>query len=149
MLTTDDAHSLSNSNRLPLFLMMNCLNGYFEDPLNESLAEALMRNEHGGAIAVWASSGMTFPNEQASINQQLYRTLFGKTNLTLGEQVRFARLATANADVRRLWIRFAIPRLNSNSTPRPTARLWKKRARPSRAAPFLSRRGEPCGSLQQ
>ena len=98
MLTTDDAHALSNSNRLPLFVMMNCLNGYFQDPLNESLAEALMRNEHGGAVAVWASSGMTFPNEQASINQQLYLTLFGKTSFTLGEHVRFAKLATHDPD---------------------------------------------------
>ncbi len=91
--------------------MMNCLNGYFQDPLNESLAEALMRNEHGGAIAVWASSGMTFPNGQALINQQLYRTLFENTNLTLGEHVRFAKLATSDADVRRSWILFGDPTL--------------------------------------
>lgn len=36
MLTTDDADALSNSNRFPLFVIMNCLNGYFQDPLNES-----------------------------------------------------------------------------------------------------------------
>ena len=109
LLTTDDAQALNNSNRLPLFVMMNCLNGYFQDPLNESLAEALIRNEHGGAIAVWASSGMTFPDEQASINQQLYRTLFGKTNLTLGEHIRFAKLATADADVRKSCVLFGDP----------------------------------------
>ncbi len=111
MLTAADARALTNAGRLPLFVMMNCLNGYFQDPLNESLAEALIRNEHGGAVAVWASSGMTFPSEQALMNQRLYRTLFGKTNLTLGEQVSFAKLATADADVRRSWILFGDPTL--------------------------------------
>ena len=111
MLTTEDARALNNTNRLPMFVMMNCLNGLYQDPLNVSLAEALMRNEHGGAIAVWASSGMTFPNEQASINQQLYRTLFGKTTLTIGEHVRVAKLATSDADVRRSWILFGDPTL--------------------------------------
>ena len=38
---------------------MTCLNGYFQDPAMDSLAEALMKSEKGGAIAVWASSGMT------------------------------------------------------------------------------------------
>ncbi len=90
---------------------MDCLNGYFQDPMNESLAEALMRNEQGGAIAVWGSSGMTLPYEQSLINQQLYSTLFGKTNLTLGEHVRFAKLAAADPDVRRTWILFGDPTL--------------------------------------
>jgi hypothetical protein len=109
MLTTDDARALINTNHPPVLVMMNCLNGYFQDPLQESLAEALMRNEHGGAVAVWASSGMTFPSEQALINLQLYRTLFGKTSLSLGEHIRFAKLATADADVRRSWVLFGDP----------------------------------------
>ena len=38
---------------------MTCLNGYFHDPAFESLAQALMSAEGGGAVAVWAPSGMT------------------------------------------------------------------------------------------
>ncbi len=111
ILTTGDARGLANGDGLALFVMMDCLNGYFQDPMNESLAEALMRNEQGGAIAVWGSSGMTLPYEQSLINQQLYSTLFGKTNLTLGEHVGFAKLAAADPDVRRTWILFGDPTL--------------------------------------
>ncbi|HXI88845.1 MAG TPA: C25 family cysteine peptidase [Blastocatellia bacterium] len=73
-----------------------------------------MRSEHGGAVAVWASDGMTFPADQASINQQLYRLLFGAGDpkappMTLGEATQRAKAATAEADVRRTWILFGDP----------------------------------------
>ena len=55
---------------------MTCLNGYFHDAALESLAEALLNTEHGGAVAVWAPSGMTGPDNQAIMNQELYRGLF-------------------------------------------------------------------------
>ena len=63
----------------------------FQNPLNKSLVDVLMRNEQGGAIAVWASSGMAHPGEQAAMNHQLYRSLFGKAALTLGEHITFAK----------------------------------------------------------
>ncbi len=48
-----------NANHLSVFVMMTCLNGYFDDPALESLAESLLKAERGGAVAVWSSSGMT------------------------------------------------------------------------------------------
>jgi peptidase C25-like protein/all-beta uncharacterized protein/Ig-like domain-containing protein len=108
MLTTSDARALTNQ-KLAVFVIMNCLNGYFQDPANESLAEGLMRNEKAGAVAVWASSGMTFPSEQATMNQQLYRVMYGRTGLRLGEQVGLAKLAASDIDVRRSWILFGDP----------------------------------------
>src|SRR5579885_2953462 len=49
------ASSLTNGNRLPVFVIMNCLNGFFHDVYTQSLAESLMLAQNGGAIAVWAS----------------------------------------------------------------------------------------------
>jgi hypothetical protein len=114
LLTNEDARGLANGQHLSLFVMMTCLNGYFEDPVLRSLAEELMRSEHGGAVAVWASDGMTFPADQASINQQLYRLLFGAGDpkvqpMTLGEATQRAKAATPEADVRRTWILFGDP----------------------------------------
>lgn len=74
LLTNDDALALGNDH-LPMFVMMTCLNGYFHDPALDSLGESLMKAERGGAVAVWASSGMTLPADQALLNQELYRLL--------------------------------------------------------------------------
>lgn len=60
LLTNADASALTNSDKLTVFVMMNCLNGYFHGPQIESLSEALLKAQQGGAIAVWASSAMTF-----------------------------------------------------------------------------------------
>jgi Peptidase family C25 len=119
LLTNEDARGLANGQHLSLFVMMTCLNGYFEDPVLRSLAEELMRSERGGAVAVWASDGMTFPADQALINQQLYRLLFGAGDpkvqpMTLGEATQRAKAATTEADVRRTWILFGDPTLRLN-----------------------------------
>jgi predicted extracellular nuclease len=111
LLTATEARSLTNQHRLPLFVMMDCLNGYFPDATSESLAEALLKAERGGAIAVWASSGITLPDEQTAMNQQLFKVMFDPENadLRLGELLTRARAATGNADVRRTWILFGDP----------------------------------------
>src|SRR5262249_50476334 len=104
LLTADEARTLNN-NTLPVFVVMNCLNNYFQDAANESLGEALIKSEHGGAVAVWASSGLTSPQTQAAMNQQLYRRLFAQNEKaeTLGETIQQAKAATSDMDIRRTW----------------------------------------------
>jgi len=113
LLTNGDAGSLANSERSTVFVMMTCLNGYFQDPLLDGLAESLMKVEGGGAVAVWASSGMTLPMDQWIMNEQLYRLLFGRGNvgapMTLGEAVVKAKASIGDQDIRRTWILFGDP----------------------------------------
>jgi hypothetical protein len=109
LLTSDDAPSLTNSLRLPFFILMTCLNGLFHDVYTESLAEALLKAGQGGAIAVWASSGMTEPEGQVLMNQELIRLLFNSESLTLGEAVRRAKRVVSDQDIRRTWILFGDP----------------------------------------
>src|SRR6185369_1769237 len=111
LLTAQDARELINGDRLPLFVMMTCLNGYFHDPTVVSLTEALMTSERGGAVAVWASSSMTVPDGQALINQQIYRLIFDDRSgpVTLGEATRKAKQAVSDDDIRRSWILFGDP----------------------------------------
>jgi len=114
LLTNDDAAAMTNTGRLPVFVMMTCLNGYFQDPGLDSLAESLMKAERGGAVAVWASSGMTEPSGQAAINQQMFALMFKGTNikgqpLTLGEAALGAKRAVGDADVRRTYTLFGDP----------------------------------------
>jgi hypothetical protein len=108
--SSDDVASLTNGSRLPFFITMTCLNGYFHDPFpTESLAETLLKVEGGGAIAVWASSGLTEPGGQSLMNKKLIPLLFDGTFRTLGEATAKAKSATKDMDVRRTWILFGDP----------------------------------------
>ncbi|MEW6130643.1 MAG: C25 family cysteine peptidase [Acidobacteriota bacterium] len=114
LLTSAEARGLTNSEKLPLFIMMTCLNGYFHDPTTDSLAESLMKAQHGGAIAVWTSTGLTTLAQQSVMNQQLYQLLFttGKIQsnaLTLGEAILKAKSAVSDVDIRRTWILLGDP----------------------------------------
>jgi hypothetical protein len=109
ILSAADAADMNNAAGLPLFVMMTCLNGYYQDPSRESLAESLMRAETGGAVAVWASSGLTGPVPQLEMSTALYQQLFGSQSITLGEAVMKAKRKTSVVDVRRTWILFGDP----------------------------------------
>jgi hypothetical protein len=107
--STSDTADLNNGHRLPLALMMTCLNGHYQNPFRESLAESLVRSETGGAIAVWTSSGMTPPSPQLAMSRVLFNHLFGTQPLRLGEAIRNAKRGTLDLDVRRTWVLFGDP----------------------------------------
>jgi hypothetical protein len=107
LLTTGDALALTNGGQLPVVLAMTCLNGFFHDLYTESLAEGLLKAERGGAVAVWASSGLTDPEPQAHLNQVMVQGLF--QGLTLGEAAIAAKASITDVDVRRTWILFGDP----------------------------------------
>jgi hypothetical protein len=109
-LTPADAAELINSDRLSLFVTMTRLNAYFQDVGTNSLAEALMKAENGGAVAVWVSSGASEPDGQSLMSQQLYRLLFGGGQaITIGEAAAKAKTAVGSRDIRRSWVLFGDP----------------------------------------
>jgi hypothetical protein len=109
LLTSADAATLDNQQNLSLFVSMSCLNGYFNDPQRDSLSEALLKAK-GGAVAVWASSGMTAPSDHSAAHLALFNQLFKQADSpTLGEAVLKAKSLTLNTDVRRTWILFGDP----------------------------------------
>ena len=102
------AAALTNGDKLPFVVTMNCLNGYFHDMFTESLVEALQKSPNGGAIGVWASSALTSPDQQLLVNLELYRQIFGGSP-TIGDAILKAKKATTDRDVRRTWILFGDP----------------------------------------
>ena len=122
LLTAADALALTNTGRYPVFITMTCLNGEFQHPELNPLASALMNSREGGAIAVWASSGFTVPEEQAIMNQQFYTLLFqtnqptkgnaAQASLTLGEITTSAKSSVSDPDIRRTWILFGDPSMS-------------------------------------
>jgi hypothetical protein len=109
LVDTDHVGALANGNRLSLFVMMTCLNGYTHDAYIESLGEAALTAENGGAFAVWASTGFTEPQPQFTLNTQFYRQLFGGKSQRLGDAIRNAKMAVDDPDVRRTWILLGDP----------------------------------------
>ena len=108
ILTAADAATLTNIERLTLFDAMTCLNGFFQDVSIDGLGEALLKAP-GGAIAVWASSGLTDPNAQVDMNQRAIQLLLNGSGLTIGEVTAQAKAATGNSDVRRTWVLLGDP----------------------------------------
>ena len=105
------AASLTNGPRLPVFLMMDCLNGFFHDVYTESLAQALLFSKNGGAVAVWASSGLTSPEPQLQMDQNVVKLLFSRPSPPLGDATRQAKSDITDSDARRTYILFGDPLL--------------------------------------
>ncbi|HBB87025.1 MAG TPA: hypothetical protein DC047_05370 [Blastocatellia bacterium] len=109
--TTADATALTNGNKLPLVIVMDCLNGYFQDPNLLSLSEAFLLAPNGGAVAAFASSGLTSTPGQRQMELQLYSSLYGSQPIAVGDAIKTAKAATTDIDVRRTWIYFGDPSL--------------------------------------
>jgi peptidase C25-like protein len=106
---TSDALALNNGNKLSFVVVMDCLNGYFHAPVLEGIAEALMNAPNGGAVAVFASSGLTVPDTQHEMSRRLYELIYGSQPIALGDAVKDAKGHTNDIDVRRTWIFFGDP----------------------------------------
>jgi len=102
-ISDDDIANFTNTAHPAFFTLMTCLNGYYIDVKLDSIAESLLRAK-GGAVAVWASSGLTVPSGQILADQVLYQELFATTPAPrLGEAVRQAKNSSSDPDIRQTW----------------------------------------------
>lgn len=108
--STAHAGQLTNGgDNLSIFTMLTCLNGYFIQP-TDSLSEVLMKNPNGGAVAAWASSGLTTPDIQEIMATRFFNQI-GAGNFTrIGDLVKDAK-TTINfgRDVRLSWVLLGDP----------------------------------------
>jgi hypothetical protein len=107
--STSDAMALTNGNKLPLVIVMDCLNGYFMSPPIDCLSEALLKAPNGGAVATFSSSGLTVPIGQHEMGEKLFSLLYSGPPIALGDATRQAKAATTDFDVQRTWILFGDP----------------------------------------
>jgi len=87
LLLTADVPALGNSDHLPLVTALTCTIGRFEIPGFEVLGEALVRQDDGGAIAVWAPSGVSVHGEAQILGQKFFEAVYRGGAETLGEAV--------------------------------------------------------------
>jgi uncharacterized repeat protein (TIGR01451 family) len=111
-----DAAALTNGGRLPVYLLIDCLNGLFQDVYAQSLAESLILAPNGGAVAVWASSGFTDEPPQASMNLAFLHQLAAHPGDPIGRLILRAKAGTTDNDVRRTWILFGDPSMKFHFT---------------------------------
>jgi uncharacterized repeat protein (TIGR01451 family) len=107
LLRAQDAATLTNP-ATGLYVMTTCLNGYFTDPTQMSLGEAVLINAPGGAFAVISSSALNHAYPQKIFNQVLYQSLFAK-GMTLGQALTAARQSVTDSDVRNSYVLFGDP----------------------------------------
>jgi hypothetical protein len=109
LLRTEDAGSLTNGTRMPLMVLLTCLNSYSHDIFVDSLGEAMLLQPAAGAIAVWGPTAMTTPQAQEEIARAFYGSIFSNSKRRLGDAIVAAKAATPNTDVRRSWILLGDP----------------------------------------
>jgi hypothetical protein len=95
VLQSEDAAILENEGRLPIFTTFTCLNGYFNHPTSDALAETLLWAENGGVVAAIAPSGRSFTSQQTPLADAFYRFLLTGEAQTLGEALQRAKVETA------------------------------------------------------
>jgi hypothetical protein len=110
----NDALQLTNSN-LSIFTMLTCLNGNFINPdqtsAGDSLGEALLKAQYG-AVAAWASSGLTTADVQEIMATRFYQQMGAGNFNRLGDAIKDAKTAiNGGRDVRLSWVLLGDPTL--------------------------------------
>jgi uncharacterized repeat protein (TIGR01451 family) len=95
--------SLTNGNSLPVFLIMDCLNGFFQDVYEQSLAVTLILAPNGGAVAVLASSGLNQSSPQTTLDKLIVQNAMGKSPSALGDAIIKAKAGITDLSVRRTY----------------------------------------------
>ena len=97
------ASSLTNGNALPVFLIMDCLNGFFQDVYEEPLSVALMLAPNGGAVAVLSSSGLNQAAPQTILDKLIVKDALSSPPPALGDAILKAKAGISNLAVRKTY----------------------------------------------
>jgi len=106
---TNAVSALTNSAQLPVFLIMDCLNGFFQDVYEQPLGVTLLLAPNGGAVAVLASSGLNQAPPQTKLDTLVVQTSLNKAGLTMGDAILKAKSQINDVDVRKTYVLFGDP----------------------------------------
>ncbi len=90
-----DVPNLQAQAQQPFLFTMNCLNGYFQAPSLNSLAEQLVKADGKGAIAAFAPSGLSLNDAAHLYHKALLEELPGHTRI--GDALLAAQVTYANS----------------------------------------------------
>jgi uncharacterized repeat protein (TIGR01451 family) len=87
LLRMSDVASLQNSGKPFVLAAMTCTVGNFALPGYDSLSEALVTKDRGGAVAVWAPTGLSINSEAVLLDEAFLMSTFTGRKQTLGDVV--------------------------------------------------------------
>jgi hypothetical protein len=121
----DDLGALSNADRLPFVVVLNCLNGLFSAPLGDSLGESMLLKPDGGAVAFFAPTGVSPIGGQEVLGEGIARALFREGQLRIGDALVRAREALLGTeffeDLSNSWVLLGDPATRLALLPVPIA----------------------------
>ncbi len=106
---TTSVTSLTNGSQLPVFLIMDCLNGFFQDVYAQPLGVTLLLASNGGAVAVLASSGLNQSPPQNQLDALVVKNGWNVTGSRVGDVIVAAKSHIGDLDVRRTFNLFGDP----------------------------------------
>jgi uncharacterized repeat protein (TIGR01451 family) len=106
---TNSVSSLTNGTQLPVFLIMDCLNGFFEDVYMQPLGVTLLLAPNGGAVAVLASSGLNQAPPQTNLDAMVVQGAIAAKGTRLGDAIVKAKSNISDPDTRRTFVLFGDP----------------------------------------
>jgi peptidase C25-like protein/uncharacterized protein DUF11 len=106
---TTSTTGLTNGSQLPVFLIMDCLNGFFQDVYAQPLGVTLMLAPNGGGIAVLASSGLNQPAPQTKLDELTVKNALDPDRPALGDAILKAKAKIDDAGVRKTFVLFGDP----------------------------------------
>ncbi len=116
-----DVPALDNGEMLPVVLEMTCFTSYFSLPDTDVLDEALLRQEGGGAVATWGSTGTGLTSGHVGLHKGFVNAALGKGQdpAALGPAAVAGRLALGDGTPanRSLWdtyVLFGDPAMHLN-----------------------------------
>ncbi|MEP7199571.1 MAG: C25 family cysteine peptidase, partial [Chloroflexota bacterium] len=98
LFAASDANALRNAERLPFLLTPTCLDGYFLDAQQDSLAEQLLFKPDGGIIGGFVPTGLSFSASQRKLATGFLDALFQSPPPTVGEAIMRAKQAMPSPD---------------------------------------------------
>ena len=90
LLTSADAANLVNGSQLPIVTAMTCVLGQFAVPGYACLGVNLLVQPTGGAVAVWAPSGLSWNESAQKLGEEFYAAIFARGKARVGDAVRDA-----------------------------------------------------------
>ncbi len=92
-----DVDLLGNSDKLTFLMTLNCINGWFSfyqafDGHDDSLAEAFLKADDKGAIAVWAPTGQGFTFEHERLADEFFKLLLQEGVTEVGRLTTQAKI---------------------------------------------------------
>jgi hypothetical protein len=125
LLLSDDVSLLANGDRLPVVTAMTCLAGRFSFPGYDTLGETLVLQGGGGAIAVWAPTGLSWNAPATFLDKELFRAVFEEGERVVGQSI--LRALEAYAGQGPLYMMHIYNLLGDPALKMKSERVWRRK----------------------